>query len=209
LLTGEKRKKKLQYLQQLVKDGSNDEQNPEPSPQQHQVHIRSHSADYNAGLSPSPFMLPSNSNFAPLSSSGTTALGPAPAANGPSYDDHLLPTTQSYPPFESSWNSQTYNPPPPLSIAYAPAWISSVDYASRLTSRQESFHLSSPAAQGVFEPTTSPYHHPIEILSHAEHFALGSPYGHYNGSHSQAADLPSVSLPNPSSYFQRHYPGPH
>jgi hypothetical protein len=206
---GEKRKRKLQYLQQLIRDGSNDEQTPEASPQQHEAHLRSLSAEYDAVPSSSPYMLPTNNDFASISSSSTTALGPAPVASTASYDTHMLPTTQTYSPFESSWNSHIYHPPPQPNMAYTPAWPPSIDYSSRLTPRPENFQFSPPLAQPAFEQATSPYHHPRELVPNADQYVLGPHYGHYTGSQSQTPGIPSVSLPTPSSYFQGHYPGPH
>jgi hypothetical protein len=209
---GEKRKRKLQYLQKLIRDGSNDEQTPEPSPHQHEAHLRSLSSDYESGPSSSPYLLPSNSEFVTMSTSGTIALGPAPAATTASFDTHLLPTTQAYSPYPSPWNSTLYDPPPAPSMTWnVPTWMSSTDYSPRVVPRPENFHFSPPlgASQPVFEQTPSPYHHPRELVVSANHYGLGSPYGHYNVSPSQTPGVPSVSLPTLSSYFQGHYPGRH
>ncbi|KAI4710619.1 hypothetical protein J4E89_004207 [Alternaria sp. Ai002NY15] len=54
----EKRKRKLQYLQQLIRDDSEGRQDSEPSPEQHEVYPRALSADYDiTGASPSPYQI--------------------------------------------------------------------------------------------------------------------------------------------------------
>jgi hypothetical protein len=206
---GEKRKRKLQYLQQLIKDGSNDEQTPEASPQPHEAHLRSISAEYDAGSSSSPYMLPTNGNFASVISSSTAAPDQSLPAHTASFGSHLLPTTQSYPSFEPPWNSAMYQPPPPPNMTYTPNWVPSIEYSSRIVSRSDSFHPSLPLGPSAFEQATSPYHHPRQFAPTPNQYDLGPPYGQYDESQIQTSDVPSVSLPTPSSYFQGHYSGPH
>lgn len=205
---GEKRKKKLQYLQQLVEEGSNDGQTPEPSQQPQHAHVSPQVSENDTGLASSPFMLPSGSGFVPLSSSGTTALGPTATSTSTNFNSHRLPTTQTYLPFGSSWNGQTYNSLPPSNTAYTPAWMNSISGALRHAPSQETFHFSAQASQAIFE-TTNFYHCAGEIVPHAEHHALNSPYTSYSTPHSQAPGASSVSLPTLFSYHQKHYRGPH
>lgn len=173
------------------------------------MHLHSRSAEYKGRPSSSPFMLPSNNDFAPLSSSNTAALVSTPRASAPAYDGHLLPAKQPYQPFESPWNTQLYTAPPP-SLAYTPTWMSSsIEYGSRLAPRQENYYFWPPVNQAVFEPATSPYHHPREVLPNTDSYIIGSAYSHFNSSQSKTSSTTSVSLPNPSSYCQGHHPGPH
>jgi hypothetical protein len=169
---GEKRKRKLQYLQQLIKDGSNNEQSPGTSPRQHEVHLRSPSADYETGRSSSPYLLPSHSEYARMSSNGSVAMGPASTATTASFDHHLLPSTQSFSPYASSWNSPNYDPPPPPNVSM---WTHPVDYSS----------WSPP----TFEQTTSSYYLPRELVPNSAHYALAS-YEHYKGSQSHTPKCP-------------------
>jgi hypothetical protein len=208
---GEKRKRKLQYLQQLITDGSNDEQTPDTSPRQRDAHLRSLSTDYDAGPS-SPYLLPAHSEYAPMSTNEIVGMGPASTATTASFDHHLLPTTQSYPPYSSSWASPIYDPPPPTNMTWnVPAWMPSVDYSPRVAPRPETFRYSPPlgARQPIFDQTPSPYHRPRDLAPNTDHYALASSYRYYDGSQSQTPAISSVSLPTPTSYFQGHYPGPH
>ncbi|KAL5115851.1 hypothetical protein ACEQ8H_006253 [Pleosporales sp. CAS-2024a] len=110
LRAGEKRKNRLQYLQHLIRDGSNEEQTPEPSPQQHEAHCHSTSADYKVGSSSSPFMLPSSRDFTSLTSNTARALSLEAGTSGPGYGAHVWPSTQAYPPqFELSWTGQIHD----------------------------------------------------------------------------------------------------
>jgi hypothetical protein len=152
-------------------------------------------------------MVPSNDDFASLSSSSTVALGSAPRPGLPSYDSHLLPTTQPFVSFEHSWHTQLYTSSPP-GLSYTPTWMSSaIEYGSRLAPRQETYSFSPPTVQAIFDPATSPYHRPREVLPNVDSYVLDSPYEHYR--QSQISSTPSVSLPQSSSYFQGHYFGPH
>jgi hypothetical protein len=54
---GEKRKQRLQYLQQLVGDRSNDDKTPQASLQQHEALVHSLSAEYHARPNSSPYLL--------------------------------------------------------------------------------------------------------------------------------------------------------
>jgi hypothetical protein len=201
--TGEKRKQKLQYLQHLTKDGSNDEQTPEPSPEQHGAHPCSISPEYDTRARSSPRMLPASDGVSSMNSSSTATHYQAP----PYY--HLLPTTQSYSPFQQQWNSPTYDPMCPPNMSYMPDWAPNMSYLSRLDARPESFQLSPSLGLPAFEQSPSPYNHPRQLVPNAEHYDLGPSWGHYNKSQSDAPTLPSVSLPTPFSYFPAHYSGPH
>ncbi|KAH4096364.1 hypothetical protein HBH98_044350 [Parastagonospora nodorum] len=196
----EKRKKKLQYLQRLVEEGSNDGQTPEPTQQPQQAHVSSQVSQNDKGLASPPFMLPSASGFVPLNSSGIPALDLAATSSSTTFDSHRLPTTQTYLPFGSSWNSQTYDSPSPSNTVYTPAWMNSIGGTPRPTPSPETFHFSAQASQAVFETTTDSYHCAGEVTPQAEHYALDSPYMSYNAPQSQA--------PSASSYFFHAPPHP-
>jgi hypothetical protein len=203
---GEKRKRKLQYLQQLVKDDSNDEKTPEPSPQLHQTQIRSCSREFDVGPSSSPFMPPSSSDIVSISSSNASALSPIPVASTITYDSHHITARQTCSPFEMSWSNTIYDPR--LANTYTPGWAPSIAYHPQVAPRQGDYTSSAPAAHTVFGQTTSPYLHPRDLPPNADHFYLGMFNGPYNGSQSQTYSIPSVSLPT-SPYFQGYYPGSH
>jgi hypothetical protein len=204
---GEKRKRKLQYLQQLIKDDSNDEQTPYTSPQQHEAC----STDHNTAPSSSPFMPASSNHYMTLSTSSTELIGSLSSTSTPTYDIGLLPATQTPSLFEPRWSSPTYETPSPSSMGYLPAWMSSIGYSPQIA-----HHLSPSVSQEVFAQAASPYHHPRDLLPNSDHYVLGLQYEHYSVSQDQTTGTLSVSLPHsppppPLSSFHGHYhyPGPH
>ncbi|KAH8730710.1 hypothetical protein GQ44DRAFT_767884 [Phaeosphaeriaceae sp. PMI808] len=204
----EKRKRKLQYLQNLIQEGSKDEQTPEPSPQLSKTFTRSLSAEYQAGSSLSPFTLPSNGDFA-TNLTRTEVLQPRPDTSGASFESHLHPPSRPYPPFETSWDSLMYDPLPPVNMNYIPTWISSVDCLSQVGTRPESVHFSSEPAQVGFEQVPTLYNHSRGFAPHAEQCVFTSPYENYRTSQNYASSIPSVSLHTSSSYLHKQYSGPH
>ncbi|KAI4925220.1 hypothetical protein J4E85_007097 [Alternaria conjuncta] len=71
----EKRKRKLQYLQQLIRDDSEGRRESEPSPEQHEVYPRAPSADYDiVGASSSPYQMPSSRVFGASSAVANEAI---------------------------------------------------------------------------------------------------------------------------------------
>jgi hypothetical protein len=208
---GEKRKRKLQYLQKLIRDGSNDEQESEPSPDPHDPYARSLSADYDlAGTSQSPYRLPSSSDFGSMSSSSTSASYAMAAATSVTFDSghHLVPT-HTYASFPPSWGAPIYSPPPPVDVAWTvpSPWMSGMDYPTRVAPRPDMYRYTSPPSQPVFEqsytPSHTPSHQPHEFLSTSDLYGFGSTYA----PQSQASGNPNVSLSTSSSYYQGHYTG--
>jgi hypothetical protein len=94
-------------------------------------------------------------------------------------------------------------------MSYMPNWVPNLDFSSRLDARPESFQFSPSLGIPAFHQSPSPYNHPRQLVLNADHYDLGPSYGHYNESQSHMPNIPSVSLPTPSSYFQARYPGPH
>jgi len=212
LPAGEKRKRKLQYLQQLIKDESNGEQTPETSPRQSEAHLRSLSADYDTGPSSSPYSLPAQSAYLPMSAGGTIATAPSSTGTAASFENHIPPTTQAYSSYTFSWQSPMYDPPRTTTAWNVPAWMPSIGYPPRVAPRPENIHYSPPlgAAQPIFEQAPNPHHHPGEFVPNTNQYVLGSSYGYYNGSQSQNTPaIPSVSLSTSPPYLEGHYLGPH
>jgi hypothetical protein len=203
-VAGEKRKRKLQYLQQLIKDESNDEQTPYTSPQQHEAHVRNHSADHDVAPSSSAFTLPSSNHFVTLSTSSTFVLGSEPATGASTYDSGLLPITQSFSPFEQRWSSPMHETPSPSSMAFMPVWMSSIEYSPRLA-----HHFLPPVGQDVSAQAASPYHPSRDLLPNHDPYIIGLQYEHYSGTEDHTPGVSSVSLPTSTSYIQGHYPGQH
>jgi hypothetical protein len=210
---GEKRKRKLQYLQQLIRDGSNDEHESEPSPDPHDTYARSLSVDYDlAGASQSPYILPSSSDFGPMSSSSTSASYTVAAATSATFDSghHLAPmhTYVSYPP---SWSASVYSPPPPVDVAWTvpSPWMSGMDHSARVAPRPDMYRYTPSPSQPVFEqahtPSHTPSHEPHVFMSTSDLYGFASTYAPQN----QASGSPNVSLPTSSSYYHGHYTGSH
>jgi hypothetical protein len=207
LYLGEKRKRKLQYLQQLIRDGSNDDQESEPSLSGHDAYERSLSSDYDvAAASPSPYILPANSNFTSMSSSSTPASHPVAAATSVTVNSgHHPAPTHPYAAFPAIWSAPIYSPPPATNIAWnVPSpWMSSMDYPTRVAPRPDIHRYIPPPSQPVFEQAHTPLQQPQEFLSTSDFYGFSSTYAH----HSQASGDPNVSLPTSSSYYQGRYTG--
>ena len=204
---GEKRKRKLQYLQQLITDGPDDEQASEPSPDQHATYARSLSADYDvAGPSSSPYVLPPNSDFGSMSSSSTPASHPIlPATTATFNGSHVLASTHTYPTFPMDWHAPIYSPPPPANVTWTvpSPWMSGLEYSARAAPRPEMYQYTPSSAQPVFEQTHIPSNEPHEFLSTSDIYGFGASYPPQG----QASGNPNVSLPASSPYYQGHYPG--
>ncbi|KAH7396897.1 hypothetical protein DE146DRAFT_614489 [Phaeosphaeria sp. MPI-PUGE-AT-0046c] len=198
----EKRKRKLQYLQQLIKDGPNDEHTPEAVPQQLEAHLRAHSADYAESSHSSPFMLPSNDDFAPSSSPETTALGPAPATGSTAYDRHFHHAAHTYLPFGNTWEFPGYDHTRLPDTIYPPVWTGGIHDSTRMAHQ-----FSPPVSQPAFAQTVPANNSHHGMIHNGIQYALEPLYGTYHGSQSQAS-IPNVSLPTPS-YLPGHYHRPH
>jgi hypothetical protein len=206
---GEKRKRKLQYLQHLIRDGSNDDQESEPSPSGHEAYARSLSADYDvAGASPSPYILPANSDFISMSSSSTAVSHPVAAATPASVNSGHHPAfTHPYAAFPPSWSPPIYSPPPPANIAWTvpSPWMSGIDYPARVAPRPDMYRYIPPPSQPVFEQAHTPLQQPQEFLTTSDLHGFSSTYG----PQSQVSSDLNVSLPTSSSYYQGRYTGSH
>ncbi|KAI4656563.1 uncharacterized protein J4E78_006452 [Alternaria triticimaculans] len=200
----EKRKRKLQYLQQLIRDDSEGRQESEPSPEQHEVYPRSLSADYDiAGPSSSPYQMSSNRVFGASSTVANEAILTATVA---SLDSHHLAVDQAYPSYPPHWNMHIYSPSPPASIPWnmPPAWMSSLDYSTQAaaTTRPSMYRYHTHPSQPSFQHphTSSPSHHQRDFLPNTDVYGYGADYA----SHSQASGNPNVSLPTSYSYSPYH-----
>ncbi|KAB2110707.1 hypothetical protein AG0111_0g1428 [Alternaria gaisen] len=206
----EKRKRKLQYLQQLVNDDSDSHQDPEPSPEQREIYPRSLSADYQvAGPSSSPYRVPFDRALGANSAVVTQAILAATVA---SFDNNHLPAEQAYPPYQPTWNAPIYSPPPPANIPWnmPPAWMESLTYPPQTTiTRPPMYRYNTHPAHSTFQQahTPSPSHIPRESLPSPDLYDYGADYTY----HSQTSSNLNVSLPTSHSpYYQGyHHPAPH
>ena len=211
---GEKRKRKLQYLQQLVNDDSDSHQDPEPSPEQPEIYPRSLSADYQvAGPSSSPYIVPSDRALRANSAVVTQAILAATVA---SFDTNHVPAEQAYPPYQPTWNASVYSPPPPANIPWnmPPAWMQSLAYPPQQATitRPPMYRYNTHPAHSTFQQahtTPAPSHFPRESLPSSDLYGYsGADYTY----HSQTSSNLNVSLPTSHSpYYQEyhHHPAPH
>ncbi|KAI4620869.1 hypothetical protein J4E83_005231 [Alternaria metachromatica] len=200
----EKRKRKLQYLQQLIRDDSEGRQDSEPSPEQHEVYPRALSVDCDiTGASSSPYQMPSSRVFGESSAVANEAILAATVA---SLDPHHLAVDQAYPSYPPHWNAHIYSPSPPASIPWnmPPAWMSSLDYSAQAaaTTRPSMYRYHTHPSQPSFQHphTPSPSNFQREFLPNTDVYGYGANYA----SHSQTPGNPNVSLPTSYSYSPYH-----
>ncbi|RMZ74601.1 hypothetical protein GMOD_00003660 [Pyrenophora seminiperda CCB06] len=176
----EKRKRKLQYLQQLIKDDSDGNQETELSPEPHKVHARSLSADYQiAGPSSSPYLMPSVSDFSSVHVSGTVAPDPILATNAATFSAHNAAVAPTYSLYPQNWNAPIYHQHPPASVDWnnTPAWMPAGEYTPQPTPRSPMYPYIQPPVQPVFERAHTPSHQPHQFLANADVYDHSASYG--------------------------------
>ncbi|KAG9189166.1 hypothetical protein G6011_06034 [Alternaria panax] len=209
----EKRKRKLQYLQQLVNDDSDGHQDSEPSPRQHEVYSRSLSADYEvAGSSLSPYTSSSNLAFGSVGASTAVVTQAILAATTASFGAHQLSAEQTYSSYPPDWNAPVYSPPPPANIPWnmPPVWMSSLEYSAQAsTVRPSMYRYNTHPAHSSFQQAHTSSHSspnlPRESLANAGLYGYDAnyaPQSHGDGNF-------NVSQPTSyESYYQGHRPAP-
>ncbi|KAF1829535.1 hypothetical protein BDW02DRAFT_145357 [Decorospora gaudefroyi] len=201
----EKRKRKLQYLQQLIQEGSNDREESEPSPERQESYTRSVSTDYDiAGPSSSPYMLPTNSDFNPMSPSSATISNEVLATTATPFSSHLA-TTHSYPVFPQIWTSPIYSPPPPANVTWnvPSTWTAGSNYPARVDPRPHMYHYTHSPTETFLEQAQTPSYRSRDFLTNPDLYGFSASYGVPD----QTSGNPNVSLPTSSPYYQEHYPG--
>ncbi|CAI9637445.1 unnamed protein product [Alternaria burnsii] len=180
----EKRKRKLQYLQQLVNNDSDSHQDPEPSPEQHKIYPRSLSADCQvAGPSSSPYTVPFDRALRANSAVVTQAILAATVA---SFDTNHVPAEQAYSPYQPSWNASVYSPPPPANIPWnmPPAWMESLAYPPQATiTRPPMYRYNDHPAHSTFQQvhkTPAPSHFPSESLPSPNLYGYSADYTYHS-----------------------------
>ena len=191
--SGEKRKRKLQYLQQLLRDG----ESPERAAQTVEERERMVTPEYHSQRQPPPvFVVPSNSNFQPLAATSSNAVDPVfPLTT--CYDRQLGRTAPSYASYEDTWSTQIYQSSPSVTIPSwtVPSWMPNVDYATTASSRSDEFQYTPPPhVHHTFEQVPTP---PQQSRTpDSDLFLLGT-YGHCRRADSrQPMGIPNVSVPS-------------
>lgn len=211
----EKRKRKLQYLQQLISDETDDHQGHEPSPEQQETYASSHSRNHSTvGSSLSPYQMPStpsNRNLSSLGARSKTSQTPIMATTTTSFGGQHGTASHAYGVYSSNWNAHLYSPPPPPPANTAwnvpPAWTLGSEHPVQ-TSPQPSLCHYSPEP-----PAPIVYHQQAQNISQQSHEYLSSAYiygyGSSPGRQHQVTHNPYVSLPTSAPDYQRYHPQPH
>ncbi|KAF2130459.1 hypothetical protein P153DRAFT_218151 [Dothidotthia symphoricarpi CBS 119687] len=163
----EKRKRKLEHLQQQIEDGdSSDRQASQTSPRSCESHTRSSSEEYEVAESSSlPFVLPFNTDVGQLASNGVNELETIPTAIISPFDSHILATTQSCSALEISWNPPIYDSPLPMRT---PWWApDTVSPPQILSSSNELQYAPSPEASS-YGQTSAPSQVPQQLFLHPD-----------------------------------------
>ncbi|KAJ4295237.1 hypothetical protein N0V90_007248 [Kalmusia sp. IMI 367209] len=154
----EKRKRKLQYLQQLLKDGESPEEAAKAVEEAHRERVAT--PEYHAQGPPAPsFTLPSNDPFPPLASTSGNAIDPVFSTSATTYDRHLGRAPQNYSTYENPWSSSMYDQTPSVNMATwnVPNWMPNVDYTPPTSSRLEGFEYTPPSrTHHTFEQLPTP-----------------------------------------------------
>ncbi|KAF1950927.1 hypothetical protein CC80DRAFT_220110 [Byssothecium circinans] len=145
----EKRKRKLQYLQQLIRDEGSAEDEPVDSTEhEHTQDQRVLSPEY---FSPAPvarnMTLPSNEHYPALSSSSGNVIQPTLAATTAPYPTQYPGTAPTYSHFEPPWTTPLYDIPPPVNISTwnIPTWIPNIEFSPPMTTRSaDDFRFTPP-----------------------------------------------------------------
>ncbi|RAR09819.1 hypothetical protein DDE82_001536 [Stemphylium lycopersici] len=181
----EKRRRKLQYLQQLVKDDEEDREVTEDSPERQGVGARSLSTDQDvdfAGSSPSPYHVSPN-DFGSTSSRTEAAPQPVPTTSTASFSSHHAVVSQAYAAYPQNWIAPVYSPPPPAppngGWNIPPAWISGFEHSANFPPHHSIYQQTSkaPVLVGYNQTQTHlPQSHAYDTHSNAEIYGYGSSY---------------------------------
>ncbi|ORY14628.1 hypothetical protein BCR34DRAFT_598972 [Clohesyomyces aquaticus] len=208
----EKRKRKLQYLQQLVKDqGSTGQGTPPAEESTHEARARSSSSEYydhetvhsSSGLRPTD-------EFDTLSSQSEVLIDPH-LASTTAFDNLLLATAVSTPPYSSvepSWSGPVYEELPHVGMGSwnMPQWMPNVDFApQQMHAGAHDYRFTPPHIQHNFNQLPSPPQHPSEPVSGSDLFLEGS-YGSLRRPNAEMQEVSHCFTGQRSSFNHSKYP---
>jgi hypothetical protein len=208
--TGEKRKRKLRYLQQLIQDGSNNGRTPDAAHQQ-EDHLLPPSIEYERrALSSSPFTPPTASRTLSLSPISAPITESHRTVSSVVAIDQLPTTTEMYPSFDTSWTNSQYNVPQSVSpswnyMAPLPTW----NHPLHMASQTQTYDYEAPTGPPVFAHTTALYRQSHMLMSNTQPLTIGQSYAPYKDSRIDRSGISSVSLPPSTSPPQEYYSGLH
>lgn len=195
----EKRKRKLQYLQRLLKDGESPEQAAQTIEEAYRE--RTVTPECQSQRPPAPnFVMPPNASFHPLGATSGNAIDPTLSSLTMPFGRQFDRTTHNYPDYDNAWGTQMYSPSSDVNITAwtVPNWIPNVQYTASASSRPEGFRYTpSSHSHYTFERLSAPPHQ--SRTPGPELFDLGS-YGNRRGVDShQTMEISTVSLPSSAS----------
>ncbi|KAF2449594.1 hypothetical protein P171DRAFT_196254 [Karstenula rhodostoma CBS 690.94] len=206
----EKRKKKLQYLQQLLKDGESPEEAARAVEDVHQERMVTPECHIQTQSAPA-FTLPSNARLPPSAVTSGNSIDPIFSTATTSYDRQFGRPSQDYATYEGTWNNAMYEHPPNVNMSTwnVPIWIPNVEYTPSVSSGAEDLYTPPQHTHRTCEQLPTP---PQQSRTPDPDFLdLGS-YGHCRRFDSQQTmGISNVCLPpsaaaSPFSYTR--YTGP-
>lgn len=162
---GEKRKRKLQRLQQLINDESGDQKDILPLTEQLGPFARAVRTDCDIA-STSPLMLLPNSGSGPVDSNNVVITIPTVKENMAVLESQSLTMTHAHSSLEPKWNNSLYCSPPVANMAwYNPQWTHDLEYTSRFAPQPRDFLYTTPSVQPEFEQMPTDHQPPQEASS--------------------------------------------
>jgi hypothetical protein len=207
---GEKRKRKLQYLQQLLHDHDSGEEQQASRGIMDSVEDgreRSMSAEYSVQSDPINSMgFSPDMGYATMSSASGNIIDPAHATTA-TYSNQLLATNRAFPDVQASWSASMYQPPPPMNMPTwdTSQWMPPVDFSQHLlSSRPSSFNFHQAAPQQMYSQVSSPLPQPQETVPSNDYF-FPDQYHPSRRAATHSPGVPNVSQLSFSHITQEQY----
>ncbi|KAF2656345.1 hypothetical protein K491DRAFT_715422 [Lophiostoma macrostomum CBS 122681] len=183
----EKRKRKLQYLQQLLRDGSEQATSASGTNVEQETRSRSPSAEQQTQrpiLSPRPY--PANDQLNTLSADTRNHKESFPTTTT-AFDSNLFATSPPFTSVQPTWTAPYFSSPPQMSTWHFPQWLPSVEFCHIPGTSSSDNEISNLPAHQMFDHVLFPHEQSHEVDNNL--FILGS-YGHVRR---HTGDLPQIS----------------
>lgn len=199
--TGEKRKRKLQYLQQLLHDDPAESSDGTSSEAGLNLRSRSVSTEYmgqQQSLDQVPF--PPTAEYHVFSSTTGNIMDPIAVTTEPYHSPFCTPAVP-FTSYEPSWSVPIYAPPEaPTSTWNGSHWVLDLEFSSQAAaSCPDEYAYIPPHTQSSFEHVSVPFSSHEETASNSDLFP-------FDRSHmGQPQGIPSVSFQSSIPYSQRRF----
>ncbi|KAH9864226.1 hypothetical protein J1614_010160 [Plenodomus biglobosus] len=204
----EKRKQKLHQLQRLIKDVSNEYQQPPASPIRPEACIAPSAKTYNATAEP---IVPSHQsisedNHRSESSSSIAFPTSTMSSQAVTFSSPLYPSTQLHFTFGPEWSAPLYSPPPPPDIQWnLPSVPPGPDQPPRLRHHVDAYDLTQVPIRPLFDSSNlvcQPLQPPPDSLD--PNFAPLEHCSVFWDAQTQSSGPPNESMPTSSflSYYE-------